>query len=221
MLLTAEEGRLYVTAKGARKGASRLAAGTEPLVHAQFGVSGGAHPFVTQVQPITSFRGLRQDFDRLTLALAVAEFYAATAVQDLPGDVLLQSLLEALESIEKHPHPLVAATWSFLVALDQEGVAPSFLSCAVSGKEIHGGMVYASPSAGGYVCDAESVHYRDSFPTQMEILVGLGRTAELAAPPPNLKYAETCLVVLSRFLTHNAHRNLPSLDLVLDQLKTE
>lgn len=221
MLLTAEEGRLYVTAKGARKGASRLAAGTEPLVHARFGVSGGANPFLTQVQPISSFRGLRQDFDRLTLALAVAEFYAATAVQDLPGEILLQSLLEALETIEKHPNPLVAAIWAFLAALEQEGVSPSFLVCAVTGQEIHAGMVYASPSAGGFVCEAESVHYRDSFPTQMEILVGLGRLAELPEPPVHLKYAQTCLVVLARFLTHNAHRNLPSLDLVLNQLKTE
>src|SRR5688500_15988706 len=77
-LLTPELGKVDAIAKGARKGASRLAGSSDPLAMARMTLAKGkVNLFVTQAQPIHSFRGLRTDFERLSLALALVELYGA------------------------------------------------------------------------------------------------------------------------------------------------
>ena len=65
-MLSQEAGVMDVVAKGARKAASRLAGSSEPLSACILHVAEGKkNAFVTQVQPVSSFPGLRSPVPNL------------------------------------------------------------------------------------------------------------------------------------------------------------
>src|ERR1043165_6899140 len=96
-VLTHELGKIDVIAKGARKAGSRLAGSSDPLVVAKFGLATGKkNLFVTQTQPMASFRGLRTDYERLTFALALCELYSAVVPWEEPFPEAYELLTRSL-----------------------------------------------------------------------------------------------------------------------------
>ena len=218
-ILTPELGKVDVTAKGARKGASRLAGVSDPLSVGKLGLAEGKrNRFVTQVQPQTSFPGLRTDFDRLSLALATAELFAALLPYEEPDPEAYELLLKALRGIEKHPKPLAAAAWSQVALLAHAGFMPSFGSCVVTGESLREGEPFLSPRAGGYVADAAATPFADRFRVRAEVVLNLDRLVPLENPPPNLKFAEETLVALLPFWRHVADTPLPALEAMVQGL---
>lgn len=210
-LLTEELGVFDAVARGARKGASRLAGASEPLSVNVFQLAAGKRlSYVTQAQPVTSFPGLRADYERLTLALAIAELAETVLPHEQPAPEAFRFLLEALRYIEIHEKPLVAAIWAELKLLEIAGFAPHLGTCVVSGAAIREAEPFVSPTAGGYVCLQESLAYADRFKTRAEVLYGLDRTAALDLPPQNLKLAQEAYAVLLRLWEHIAERPLPA-----------
>jgi len=210
ILYTREYGRLDAVAKGARKGASRLAAASEPLSLAVLHLSEGrGRRYVTQSQPITSFPGLRTQYERLAMALGLVELYA-TVTQAGQVDPDLFDLLEvSLRHLEAHPAPRAALVWAELRLMSAEGVLPRWERCVESDRPIQPGVNWVSPSAGGLV-DPSVTGAVDKFEVAAEVLVGLARTAELDAPPERLRRDTDCLWVLHRLWMHLAHGPLPA-----------
>jgi DNA repair protein RecO (recombination protein O) len=210
-LFTREEGRMDVIAKGARKGGSRLAGVSEPLSCATFQVAvGRRRRYVTQAQPVSSFPGLRADYERLSLALALCEAYAAVCQPDNPDPDGFDLLVLSLRTLEAHPSPAVALVWAELRLLHAEGVQPGWIACAVDGGQIAEDPAWLSPTAGGYVSQQYSREFADRFQVAAEVAIGLAKTAELDGPPVRLKRAPECLRALLPFLLHMAHAPLPA-----------
>lgn len=212
-LLTLEAGKLDVVAKGARKGGSRLAGSSEPLVCAEFQVAvGRVNRFVTQVQPSTSFPGLRRDYDRLAMGLALAELYEAVLPWDEVDPDAYQLLEASLRALEAHTDPVTASVWAQTALLRLAGFQPSFARCAVGDTPIAEAQPWFSPGAGGYVAEQHADRHHDGVRTRAEALLGLARIAELDEPPERLKFAPECFRILLIVWQHTLERRLPALE---------
>lgn len=219
-LLTRELGKVDVVAKGAKKGASRLAGSSDPLAMAQMTLAKGkVNQFVTQAQPIHSFRGLRTDFGRLSMALALTELYAAILPWGEPMDSVFDLLVNSLKAIELHPKPVVALVWAELKLMEQSGYLPPFDTCIATGQNVQEANPWLSPMAGGYVSLPSAFDYADRFETRAEVLWGLTQTAELTEPPPNLKFSDECLIALIPFWRHIVDAPLPANESVKNELR--
>ena len=219
-LLTREFGKLDVLAKGARKSASRLAGVSDPLTMATMTLAKGkVNQFVTQAQPKSSFRGLRIDYERLSLALALVELYASILPWNEPQESIFNLLESSLGHLEKHPKPLVALVWAELKLLEESGYLPPFDHCVLKGSRVVEGLPWVSPTAGGYVCDTEAGAFPDRFQVRSEALIGLARAAELDDPPENLKFANECLLALIPIWRHILDTPLPANEAVKRELR--
>jgi DNA repair protein RecO (recombination protein O) len=226
-ILTREKGKIDVIAKGARKAGSRLAGSSDPLTVAQLGLATGkVNMFITQTQPLASFRGLRTDYDRLSYALALLELYAAVVPQEQPDSDIFDLLLISLQNLEVHPKPQVALVWCELQLMSYAGFLPIFDMSAVSGEPLlrpntqdPTPNTFVSPAAGGYVTQDEAGHFPDRFRVRAEALLGLARTAELPEPSPNLKFADEALIALFPFWRHIAETQLPANESAVNELR--
>lgn len=209
-LLTLEEGRIEVIAKGARKGGSRLAGSSEPLTMGEMELAIGRHQrFLTQVQPITSFPGLRADYDRLQYALCLAELYASVSTHGHPSEAAFHLLEKSLAALETHETPQVAMIWALLKLLQEEGVLPSWTLCSSSGKPLVETPAWVSPHAGGYVDSDTAPNFNDRFAVDARVLLGLEKVSELEEPPRHLKFSAESLSTLMPFLEEASHAPLP------------
>lgn len=200
-----------VTAKGARKGGSRLAGSSDPLTIAQLGLaSGKRNVFVTQAQPIASFRGLRSDYDRLSFGLALCELYAAILPWEEEAPEAFDLLESSLGHLDRGEHPLAALIWAELKLLILSGYLPAFDRSAVDGAPIGEANPWFSTHAGGYVGPEVAARYTDRIQTRAEVLYGLAATSELDAPPTKLKFAEESLALLLSYWRQIAEAPLPA-----------
>jgi DNA repair protein RecO (recombination protein O) len=219
-VLTREVGKIDVIAKGARKAGSRLAGSSDPLVVAQFGLATGKkNLFITQTQPMASFRGLRTDFERLSIALALCELYSAVVPWEEPFPEAYELLTKSLHILEEHEKPVVALVWAELQLLGLTGFLPAFDRSSVDGEPVREALPWVSPHAGGYVSDEDAVRFTDRVRTRAEVLYGLARTAELDDPPANLKFADECLVVLLPFWRQVAEAPLPANEACVNEVR--
>ncbi len=220
-LLTREQGIIDVIAKGARKSGSRLAGSSEPLMMAELELAEGRHTrFVTQAQPITSFPGLRTDYDRLRFGLALAEIFAAVTTPGQAGEEPFELLSRSLGAIQDHPNPLVALIWAVLRLLELEGVMPSWTFCVSTGAPLAESPAWVSPHAGGYLSVGDEQGYSDRFRVDAEVLLGLSKMADLEEPPARFKHAEASFHTLFPFLENSVHATLPACREIDENLMT-
>jgi len=219
-VLTRELGKIDVVAKGARKSGSRLAGSSDPLVMAKLAIATGKkNQFVTQAQPMASFRGLRTDYERLSFALALCELYSAVIPWEEPFPEAYDLLTASLRALEEHGKPLVALVWAELQLLSLAGFLPAFDQSCIDGRPVKEADPWVSAHAGGYLSDADSLRFTDRVQTKAEVLYGLARTAELDEPPGNLKFAGECLVVLLSFWRQIAEAPLPANESCVTEVK--
>ena len=218
-VLTLEQGKIDVIAKGARKAASRLAGSSDPLSASILSLAPGKRNlYVTQAQPLSAFRSLRNDFDRLSMALALAELYAAVMPFEQPDAAAFELLKSSLEALEAHERPLVALVWAEVRLLEAAGFQPQFGVCAVSDLPIGEAVCWLSPEAGGYVSAGFAERFGDRFQAAAEVLYGLSRIGDFAEPPANLKMAMESLKALMPFWRHVAETPLPAGEALLGHL---
>lgn len=210
-ILSPELGKIDVVAKGARKAASRLAGVSDPLSSAILGIAlGKKNRFVTQAQPLASFRGLRTDYERLGFGLALTELYAAILPWEEPSPEMFELLRHSLRHLETHAKPMVAFLWAEVQLLAESGFLPQFDRCVVTEEPILEAQPFLSPHAGGYVCHGRAEAFSDRFLTRAEVLYGLSRLPEFDSPPPNFKFVEEALASVLPFWRAIAEAPLPA-----------
>ncbi|HAY13929.1 MAG TPA: DNA repair protein RecO [Fimbriimonadaceae bacterium] len=202
VILTRDFGKTYLVARGARKSGSRLAGASEPLTQARYTwAKGKVRQFVTQCQPLTSFRRLREDYERLSVGLAIAEIIDQTVPADSPCEDIYDLLVRALEALGESNNPAVVLAWIHVGLLVWEGEWPDWTACAVSGERIESDPADVSATAGGALQHQFAGHYKDAFAVPWAALVGMKRLAECEMPPPQMKEAQAaarCLAVLAQ-----------------------
>lgn len=201
-VLTSTEGKLTVSAKGAMRRGSKLAAAVQPLAYSDMTLFGSRDRWtLTEAQTLELFSGLSSDVALLALGSYFAELLEAVSDEDMPNpDVLALGLnaLFLLSRSERVPKLVKAAFEIRLMSL--AGFEPLVSSCAVCGKrdilaprfDVRGGIVTcrSCKGAGGSVvlCQASLEALRFivsaparrmfSFKLEAEALKNLARAAE-------------------------------------------
>lgn len=132
-LLTKNQGKVTVTARGCRKKSSPLAAGCQLLAWSEFVLYEYKGRWsVKEVAVDREFSGLRLDLLRFSLACYFAELTEALSIEDLPQPELLSLVLNCLHVLEKKtelPVSLVKGVFEFRLAC-QSGYEPILDCCS-------------------------------------------------------------------------------------------
>src|ERR1700758_2879201 len=113
VLMTAAHGKVRAVAKGVRKTKSRLGGRLEPPSRVSLLIYDGRDlDVITQAETLEHYPALRQDLDRLTDALSLAEAVDQVAQEGEPNPALYRMLTGALQTLaatDTRPPLLVAA----------------------------------------------------------------------------------------------------------------
>jgi DNA repair protein RecO (recombination protein O) len=158
VLMTAAHGKVRAVAKGVRKTKSRLGGRLEPPSRVSLLLYDGRDlDVVTQAETLEHYPALRQDLDRLTDALSLAEAVDQVAQEGEPNAPLYRMFTAALRTLAgagARPPLLVAAFYWKLLAL--EGVAPMLDECvrcaSAGGDGPASELVSFDPVEGGALC---------------------------------------------------------------------
>lgn len=150
---SANFGKIDAVAKGVRRITSRLAGHVEPLSHGNFMFAHGRNlDVVTQVQTIETFEVVRDDLDRLSRALYVAELVDRATEERAENFALYHLLLNTLRRLAQ-PNDLDLTVRFFEMGLLAElGYRPQLDSCAGCHRALPAGDATWAPSVGGVVC---------------------------------------------------------------------
>ena len=135
-VLTASEGKLTVSAKGARRRGSKSAAGTQLLTYSEMTLYSGRGGWtLTEARSIEQFAGIRDDIEKLSLASYFAELLEAVSDEDTPNPEILQLGLNGLFALSEsiREDKLIKAVFE-LRLMSIAGYAPATEACAVCGK---------------------------------------------------------------------------------------
>lgn len=136
-ILSRDEGKMTVTARGGRKKGGGISAASQLLCWSEMTLSEYRGRWtLTEASTEMEFRGVRNDLDKLALASYFAELTECMTEENLPaGEVLslLLNCLYALDTLDK-PLPLVKAAFE-LRMMCITGYAPFLEACAICGRK--------------------------------------------------------------------------------------
>lgn len=136
-VLTAEQGKIAVIARGARRKSCKFAACAQPLAYSEWTLyKKGDWYYANEGTTLDLFAGLRTDLAAMALGFYFAELTEAVATEDAPHQELLSHLLNGLYAISvlHKPLPLVKAAFE-LKLLCLAGYAPLADACAYCGRQ--------------------------------------------------------------------------------------
>ncbi|MBV8462579.1 MAG: DNA repair protein RecO [Acidimicrobiales bacterium] len=152
-LMTERHGKVRAVAKGVRRTRSKFGSRLEPLSHvALLGWQGrGDLDIVNQVEVIEANRVVREDLDRVTVALSMLEVVDQVGQERHANPRLYEMVVGAVAALAVHNSPMVAPAF-FLKVLALEGTAPHLESCVSCGEDAPEQLVAFDPMEGGVLC---------------------------------------------------------------------
>ncbi|MEM6532172.1 MAG: DNA repair protein RecO [Myxococcota bacterium] len=147
-VLTAEEGRVSLLARGARASKKRFAGALDLFVSLRMQVSTGGNLWSLLSADIVNPRlGVRADLDAVLRASLLVELARTLAAENQPAPDLLSVLAEALDRVADGE--LASAAAAFPAMLSAAGMLPDVEVCVQCGERSCGGRVYDL----GFVCE--------------------------------------------------------------------
>ena len=134
-VLTRDNGKMTLSARGCRKKGSAIAAASQLLVWSEMTLYEYQGRWaIKEAATDRDFVGVREDIEKLALGCYFAEVTELLAVEDIPSPELLSLLLNSLHALDKldKPLPLVKAAFE-LKAMCLAGYEPVVDTCAVCG----------------------------------------------------------------------------------------
>lgn len=135
-LLTAEQGKIAVIARGARRRNCKFAACAQPLAYSEWTLyKKGQWYYANEGTTIELFNGLRTELDAMALGFYLAELTETVITEEAPQQELLSLLLNGLYAISTlhKPLPLVKAAFEIRL-LCLAGYEPLADACAYCGR---------------------------------------------------------------------------------------
>lgn len=136
-VLTADEGRITVMAKGARRRGSKTAGAAQLLAYSAMTLYNSKGRWtLAEAHSIEMFQGLRDDIELLSLGSYFAELLEALSDEDSPSPEMLSlglNALFALSELKKQPE-LVKAVFEMRL-MCAAGFEPNVYSCGICGTE--------------------------------------------------------------------------------------
>ena len=135
-LLTAEQGKIAVIARGARRKGCKFAACAQPLAYSEWTLyKKGQWYYANEGATLELFTGLRSELDAMALGFYLSELTEGIITEESPQQELLSHLLNGLYAISAlhKPLPLVKAAFE-LRLLCLAGYEPLADACAYCGR---------------------------------------------------------------------------------------
>lgn len=153
-LLTRDKGIITAYAKGAAKLRGSMVSSTELLCYSRFQIfQKGDKYFVDKAESNTVFFGIRQDFDKLSLATYFCQLLCELVPPLDCEDGYLRLMLNALHYLEKDKmSPTLLKPLFELRLLSMAGYMPDLIACCGCG-ELPDGKLFFSPSDGVVYCE--------------------------------------------------------------------
>lgn len=135
-VLTADEGKITVSAKGARRRGSKTAAATQFLAYSEMTLFNSRGRWIlNDARSIEQFAGLREDLELLSLGAYFAEVLETLADEDSPNPEMLSIGLNALFALsENKKNKLVVKAAFEMRMLCLAGFEPMLDFCQICGK---------------------------------------------------------------------------------------
>lgn len=147
-------GKFDAIAKGVRKPTSRMRGHLEPLTRSQMHLGVGRNLDVfTQAETVSAYRSVREDLDRLTLAVYCCELVDRFTVDRVPQPKLYDLLTGLLEGLDSAA-PLTIGRSFELRILSLTGYEIQTVVCALCGRKLPEADTLFSAVSGGLVCDS-------------------------------------------------------------------
>ena len=192
-LMTPHLGKLRVMAKGARKITSRKAGHIELFTRTNLLLAKGrTFDIVSQAELIETYRVLREDMQRGSLAHYFCELADQFGQEDNEDEPLFNLLADGLRWLCEAPDPKLALRHFELRLLTLAGYEPRLFKCAMTGAplEVDGAennvniiLTTFSPQHGGVLCNAAARQAREAMlltPSTLNLLRAL-QTQSFAA----------------------------------------
>ena len=152
-LYTPNQGRLRAVARGARKIKSRLGGHLEPIMRSSLLVARGQSlDSVQQAEVLEGFRAVREDLDRLSQAIYMAELVDASTPEGQSNYPIYRLLLETLRSLDGSAAPALLPYFQ-LRLLGHSGFMPELHRCVECETTLEPGRHRFAPGQGGCLCD--------------------------------------------------------------------
>ena len=153
-VLTQEEGKLSVRARGALRKSCRFGAAAQQLAYSEMTlfVNRGRY-LLEEGSVIEDFSGLRGDIEAFSLGAYFAELLESVSDEDSPNPELLRLGLNALYALsrEMHPRRLIKAAFE-LRAMCLSGYEPDLHGCSRCG-EVDITQFRFDPAGGALLCE--------------------------------------------------------------------
>ncbi|MGE3074316.1 MAG: DNA repair protein RecO [Dehalococcoidia bacterium] len=147
-------GKFDAVARSVRKTKSRMRGHLEPLTRSQFHVAAGRSlDILTQAETIAAYLPVRDDLDRLTLAVYCCELVDRFTVDHAVQVELYDLLVELLEALADRA-PLTVGRYFEMHILALTGYELQLLQCAICGSRLPEAETLFSVESGGLVCES-------------------------------------------------------------------
>jgi len=168
-ILTADEGKMTVKARGALRKSCKFGAAAQALCFSEMTLFGNAGKWsINEAETVEQFLSLRGDIEKLALGSYFAEALEAVSDEDSPNPGLLQLGLNSLFALSRDLHSAAHIKSVFeLQLMCLSGFAPQLDVCPVCGRSDGADAVFSL--SGG------SVHCRNCPPGTPGISLPVGK----------------------------------------------
>ncbi len=154
-LHTPAHGKLDAKAKGVRKTTSRMSGHLQPLNRCMVQLARGrTMEVIAGCETLESFQRLRDDLDRLSRALYVAELADRFLPEGVESVATYRLLLETLRRLQSDADQDIVLRYYEMRLLDLSGFRPELARCLGCDQALQPRQNFFAPAAGGTYCSS-------------------------------------------------------------------
>ncbi len=209
-------GKLRVVGKGVLKPKSRVGGHVEPLSRVSLLIARGTNlDVISQVSPIDSFVGLRDDLERTAQGFYVAELLDLFTGEEDASPELYEAFLETLNALTVNRDGGLVLRRFELRLLSILGFAPELDSCVSCRESEFRGGAWFSPRSGGVLCSECADGEGSAFPMSRDAVVSFRylRNSDASAITEKVtpeRLAREMELTLSRYIRYQLERDVRS-----------
>src|SRR4030042_6045822 len=170
-LYTPEHGKLKAVAKGTRHPKSKLGGHVELLTHSLLMLARGRNlDIITQAQTINNFLPIKDDLERISRGLYIAELVDSFTGEHIEDRRLFDLVLETLKQLSQFNDFELVLRYFELHLLDHLGYRPQLQQCTECNLPLKPEANFFSPNHGGVLCHNCGFHEPAAHPLSLNAL---------------------------------------------------
>ncbi len=164
-------GKLKAVAKGTRRPQSKLGGHVELLTHSRLMLARGRNlDIITQAQTINNFLSIKDDLERTSRGLYIAELIDAFTAEHIEDRRLFDLVLETLHQLSQFNDYEPVLRYFELHLLDHLGYRPQLQQCTECNSPLKPETNFFSASQGGVLCHDCGYHAPIARPISLNAL---------------------------------------------------